>query len=170
MRIKSLKENEDWRRYGTYQLAPVSPLSYVKWMRELGRHVDRLRFKPDELEAHVWNKLKLFEVMKRREKTMFGRLYNQIAETDRECILLNGVVVIQLFEIMGIESQKPIEPKLIYRIGYDDAAAWYAQAFSPDSPTKSSIKWLIIVVNFSRDSTYELSHRIRTHGRVHIHH
>jgi len=37
---------------------------------------------------------------------------------------LDGVVVKQLFEIMGIEARDSIEPKLIYRIGYDDAAAW----------------------------------------------
>lgn len=57
-------------------------------------------------------------------KTIGGRLYNQLAGDDRECILLDGVVVKQLFEIMGIEARDSIEPKLIYRIGYDDAAAW----------------------------------------------
>ena len=140
MSIKSSKEPEDWRRYGTYQLRPDNPISYFKWRRELGHLVDRLRFEPEELEAHVWNKLKIFEVMKRREKTMGGRLYNQLAEDDRECILLDGIVVKQLFEIMGVEPSGRIEPKLIYRIGYNDVKEWYNQAFPPNLPTKSLIE------------------------------
>ena len=71
---------------------------------------------------------------------MGGRLYNQLVEDGRECILLDGSVVKQLFEIMCVETRDLIEPKLIYRIGYEGVAAWYTQTLSTDLPTKSSIE------------------------------
>lgn len=110
-----------------------------RWLRRLGETWARLRYEPDELLVHVANRLRQRDDMAAVGRTALGRLYNRVTGQDPDFIELDGLVIRQLFELIGEDPPLAIELKSIYRVPQEEVRHWHAlaaEALSPDRPRR----------------------------------
>lgn len=91
----------------------------------------QLPFDPEQLEVHVYNKIKLLDFAIERDQSFIGKLWNKFAGVETEVIDLDGIVIQQLFEIIGVEPPEPAEKSKSYGIHHQTVRLWYSRAF-PD--------------------------------------
>lgn len=100
----------------------------LKSSRKLGQMVSRLRFSNEALLVHLSNKIVQAEIYHRRRRNILGRIYNKMAGENSDVILLDGIVVLQLYELLEEEAEFPIEPAGQYSIGLEALTDLYQRA------------------------------------------
>ncbi len=100
----------------------------LKSSRKLGQMVSMLRFSNETLLAHLSNKIVQAEISQKRGKHFLGRIYNKMAGENSEEVLLDGIVVLQLYEVLGEDAEFPIEPAGQYSIGLEALTDHYHRA------------------------------------------
>ena len=103
----------------------------LKWSHQVGELMRQLPFDPEQLEVHVSNRIKLLDVTREKNQSFFGKLWNKIIGAECDKIDLDGIVIKQLFEIIGDEPPVSANGRKIYKIDHQIVRRWYSQAF-PD--------------------------------------
>lgn len=110
-----------------------------RWLRRLGETWARLRYEPDELMLHVANRLRQRDDMAAVGRTALGRLYNRVTGQDPDFIELDGLVIRQLFELIGEDPPIAVGLRSIYRVPQEEVRRWHAlagEALSPGRPRR----------------------------------
>lgn len=121
--MKKVKKDESWKQ--KLIDGEVSRSFVWKSARKLGQMVSRLRFSNEALLAHLSNKLIQAEISHKRGAHFFGRIYNKMSGESPEEILLDGVVVLQIYELLGEDAGFPIAPASQYSIGLEALTVLY---------------------------------------------
>ena len=107
----------------------ILPSSF--WLRAARRGGEiwaKFPFEYDELLVHVSNKIKLLDICIKRNSTFLGRIFNKITGEEVDVIILDGIVVKQLFDIIGEDPPMLIKLSASYRVDHEDMRKWYALA------------------------------------------
>jgi hypothetical protein len=83
----------------------------------------RLVYTDEELLAHVHNKLVWFEPILRRERHVIGRLWNRLLREHMEDVVLDGVVILQLHELIGERVPDGLKANMRYLVHHEDVRA-----------------------------------------------
>ncbi|MDV7340170.1 hypothetical protein RYZ26_11235 [Terasakiella sp. A23] len=94
----------------------------------IGQAFARRPFYLNELIVHTSNKIKQQDYIIGREETLFGRIYNHFAETEVYLIEMDGVAVIQLYEIIEHHHPIKIEKGVVYQVYHEDLKILYKRA------------------------------------------
>ncbi len=118
----------------------ILPVSFwLRTARRLGEAWAKFPFEYDELMVHVSNKIKLLDVTIARNSTFLGRMYNKITGEELDFVVLDGVVIKQLFDFMGEDPPMPVSLDSQYRVGHEDLRRWYKLAADAKSTPDSHV-------------------------------
>jgi|GEM_PF-3098344 len=126
-----MTDGSDWKAKTTKNLVVPESYGVLNWSHGFAELVRQLPFDPEQLEAHVFNKIKFSDVARKRNQTIIGKLWNKIMGVDCEKIVLDGITVRQLFEIIGDDPPEPTNDRARYKIDHENVRRWYSMAF-PD--------------------------------------
>ncbi|MEH6631443.1 MAG: hypothetical protein V7776_11470 [Halopseudomonas aestusnigri] len=101
---------------------------FGKIARGVGRAMTALVYSPKDLSIHVSNKIVQMDDVLERENTFFGRIYNKISGEDITSIALDGVVIQQLHDVVGVKTPFSIEIQYQYNIDHNELRDLYARA------------------------------------------
>ena len=96
--------------------------------RGAGDSLSRLIYSPEDLLIHVSNKLILNEDVRENEASFFGRISNKMSGEDPNHITLDGIVITQLYEILGMDIPKSVEIRYQYNVNHEELRDLYARA------------------------------------------
>ena len=96
--------------------------------RGVANAMSTLVYSPDNLLINVSNKIVQMDAVLEKEKSIFGRLSNKITGDNLSCILLDGIVIQQLHDVIGIKTPIHIEIKYQYNVDHIDLRNLYARA------------------------------------------
>ncbi|WP_419904938.1 hypothetical protein [Kiloniella sp.] len=96
--------------------------------RGVGEAVSRLVYSPEDLLIHASNKLKLNEYVRKNETSFFGRISNKISGEDPNHITVDGIVITQLHNVLGIDTPNSIEIRYQYSVNHEELRDLYARA------------------------------------------
>ncbi len=99
----------------------------------LGDLFARHRFEHDDLLVHVYNKIKMMDQVLERNFSLIGKLINKFHGEDVERIELYGMVLKQLYEIIGEEPPIPFDIAYSYQIPHLGVRELYNRAAEVDS-------------------------------------
>ncbi len=87
-----------------------------------------MTYTPDNLLRHIAIKLNQIEPILKRDKTRFGRFINRFNGESPKYITIDGMVLIQLHEVLSEKPPFPIEAKNQYDIDHNDLRDLYTRA------------------------------------------
>ena len=88
--------------------------------RAVGELASRWRYSDEELIVHVTNKVKHINLVIEKGSGFFGRLMNRMTREDPEYIVLDGLVVMQLHELIGQKPPVDIDINATYRAHHQE--------------------------------------------------
>ena len=112
---------------------------WLRVARRTGKAWERFSYEYDELMVHVSNKLKLLDVSIARNSTFLGRMYNKIFGEESDFVVLDGIVVKQLFDLIGEDPPVSVSSDSKYRVDHKDLRRWYELAANAKSASHSHI-------------------------------
>ena len=116
----------------------ILPSSFwIRTARKLGEAVARFPYEYEELMVHVSNKIKLLDVIRDKRSTALGRFLNRFAQEESEFIVLDGVVIKQLFDLIGETPPMEVDVRSSYRIPHEDVRSLYKAVKNQPSPSNS---------------------------------
>ncbi len=87
-----------------------------------------MTYTPDTLLQHIAIKLNQIEPILKKNKTLFGRLINKFNGENPKYIVIDGMVLIQLHEVLSEKIPFPIEAKNQYDVDHNDLRDLYTRA------------------------------------------
>lgn len=94
----------------------------------LTEHLATMTYTPDNLLQHLAIKLNQIAPILKKSKTRFGRFINRFNGESAEYITIDGMVLIQLHEILGEALPAPLEAKYQYDVDPTDLKEFYNRA------------------------------------------
>ncbi len=94
---------------GTLAEAAKNSTPVLKVAAGLSKRMDRRAYLPSDLVVVLQNKIGLCNVALERNKNLFGRLANRLFDPDFDKIDLDGVIVLQLKNMLDLETDDDIE-------------------------------------------------------------
>ncbi|MBT4888143.1 MAG: hypothetical protein HON65_01130 [Rhodospirillales bacterium] len=123
------KENSDSHSWEKKTKKVISNDSlHIRIAQGVGNAMMRLKFDPTNLLIHISNKLKILDWVIEKEKTFFGRLSNKIMGEELECVSLDGIVIKQLYEVVGKNPPMEIDLNASYKINHSTIRDLYDSA------------------------------------------
>ncbi len=90
--------------------------SFICIAKDSGKALDKGRFTPDELMAHIANKLKIVDTAIEKDRTPFGWVSNLFNREELDSVILDGVVLRQLYEMAGETPPAKINRRSSYQL------------------------------------------------------
>lgn len=132
------EDPESWEQKTINRLA-LADSFWLRVARRLGEAWARRPYDYDELMVHVSNKIKLLDVAIARNSTLPGRMYNKITGEDLDFVVLDGLVVKQLFDFIGEKPPIAVSVSSKYRVGHKDLRRWHELALTAKSTAHPGI-------------------------------
>ncbi|MFD2205695.1 hypothetical protein [Kiloniella antarctica] len=101
---------------------------FLKIARGVGQAMTAQIYSPEDLIIHSYNKIVQMNAVLEKEKSFFGRIYNKIAGEDIISIALDGIVIQQLHDVVGIKPPILIEIQYQYNIEHNELRDLFAKA------------------------------------------
>ena len=86
------------------------------------------KYTPENLLRHIAIKLNQAVPIQERDKTFIGRLLNRFNGEDPNVLTIDGMVLVQLFEILDMTANFEIIPKHQYDVNPNDLIELYDRA------------------------------------------
>lgn len=92
----------------------------------------------EDLLIHVSHKLKTTKSAIERNATFFGKIANKISGEELEDVVLDGLVLKQLYEIVALDNEPSADINTRYRIPYTQAKNLFERAVENVSANKDA--------------------------------
>jgi len=98
---------------------------------------EKMPFEPEELLVHISNKLKLIDMVNRKNTTFFGKFINKFTGEELEYVVLNGIATKQLYDFAGETPPSVIDLSSRYEIHREAVRELYNRAQTAITSTES---------------------------------